>query len=198
MPDTPSITIVKAFEYRNDPNEKWSNTYHFSGTTPTGVAGWKALADAIIAKERTFLMDNVRFVTALGYEAGNPNAVQIIDYTVAPNTVVTGAISGTEGDRAPGDAAQWVRWNTGTRNSRGKYVYLRKYFHGFPLTQSDADTASAASRAAMATYAAQMYDGTLPGGAKICGPQGDDVIAHLVGPFVTTRTLKRRGKRPSS
>lgn len=197
MPDTPSITIVKQFRYRNRTDEKWSNKYHFSGTTPTNTAGWKALADAIFNLEKPMLWSGVSLVGAYGYEAGNENAVSIIDYTVAPLAPVAGTAFGNAQSVSPGDVAYWVRWNTGTRNSRGKYVYLRKYFHGVPQSDTDNDAPTNAVKTAAGVYAAAMYDGTLPGGAKICGPQGDDVQAHLVAPFLTTRTLKRRGKRPS-
>src|SRR6266576_2358533 len=37
----PSLTIVKRFNYRGDVDEEFSNTYHFSGTTPADAAAWK-------------------------------------------------------------------------------------------------------------------------------------------------------------
>lgn len=192
MPDTPSITINKQMSYRGAP-EVYSNTYHFSGTTPTTDVGWHDLAKAIFAAEAPLHPTSVYFVGYLGYEAGNEFAVSLKDY----NADGTAGIPGTGSHQAsvvPGDAAANIRWMTPNRTSRGKRIYLRKYFHE-PAIQDDALTA--AYKTAGATYGAKMIDGTLPGGVKICGPQGAVASSPMVMPFVTTRTLKRRGKRPS-
>lgn len=195
MPDTPSITLVKEFQYRDKP-EKWSNTYHFSGTTPSSVAEWQTLGEAIWSAEKTMFKSAVKLVGLYGYEAGNELSVAQIDYSVPPLAPIPGT-SSVSASPAPGDVAFWVRWRTPDRNSRGKWIYLRKYFHGV-LTEPGLDTVAAPVRTAAAAYAAKMIDGTLPGGAKICGPQGAVASAPLVSTYATTRTLKRRGKRPSS
>lgn len=192
MPDTPSITIVKTFTYRGQP-EKWSNTYHFSGDTPANATDWKALADAIWAEERKVVVSDVKIAAAYGYAAGNENSVFQVDYTVPPNTQTLGVWTSTPAD--PGDVAVWVRWLTPDRNSRGRPIYLRKYIHG--VAQGTTDTVNSAARTDLQTYAAKMIDGTLPGGFRVCGPQGAVASAPFVSPFVGYRQLKRRGRRPT-
>ncbi len=192
MPDTPSITIVKTFTYRGVP-EEWSNRYHFSGSTPSNDAEWKSLADAIWTQERKMLRNSVSIAGAYGYVAGNESSVYQVNYADAPNVITAGTQTG--GIQAPGDVAIWVRWKTDQRNTKGRPIYLRKYFHGIGVT--GVDTIDAATRTEMAAYAATMTSGVLPGGAKICGPQGAVAGQVKVPTFTTTRTLKRRGADPS-
>jgi len=196
MPDTPSITIVKSFSYRGAP-EEFSNTYHFSGTQPADAAAWKTLADAIITAERPCNESNVTWVKAYGYNAGNDNSVAQIDYRIAPNTVLAGTLSSDGMQMLSGDTAATLRWNTPGFTSRGKRIYLRKFMHGvraFSLAQPDKVNGN--QSAAWATFAAKLIDGTLPGSFRYCGPQGAVASAPVVGQWLTTRTLKRRGKRP--
>lgn len=192
MPDTPSITINKQMSYRGKA-EVYSNTYHFSGTTPANDAAWHTLALAIWDAEKPIHPAAVRFVGYLGYQAGNEHAVSIKNYledgTALPQGTATHLAS-----VAPGDAAATIRWTTPNRTSRGKRIYLRKYFHEPDFTD---DTLTNAYKTALQTYGAKMIDGTLPGGFKVCGPQGAEASNPFVAPYVTTRTLKRRGKRPS-
>lgn len=197
MPDTPSIVIQKSMDYRGQP-EVWTNKYHFSGTTPGSAAAWKALADAIILQEQKHLPFKVSFVGALGYEAGNEHSVYQVDYRVAPNTVLRGSTNisaNSDPQTEAGDVAYWVRWRTPDRNSRGKPVYLRKYFHAAVIGNS-ADAIFPTQKSRALDYANAMMDGSLPGGVKICGPQGAVASAPTVSDWLTTRTLKRRGRRP--
>ena len=192
MPDTPSIVIEKLFTYRGQP-EEWSNRYHFLGSTPSSLAEWKALALAIWAQERTFCNTSTRFNGFLGYNAGDNTANAIMgpdDLTTAEKS--QGALSG---NNVPGDSAVWVRWATGERGSKGRPIYLRKYFHGVGTTGTDEIVGTA--RTAMLAYATKMTDASLPGGFKICGPQGAPGGTPKVPTYITTRTLKRRGKDPS-
>lgn len=192
MPDTPSITIVKAFTYRGV-DEEWSNTYHFSGDTPDTPAKWKTLADAIWAEERKFLRGAVSIRKAYGYVAGNNSSVYQVDYRDPPNVVTAGLI-GT-GTQAPGDSAVTIRWATTKRNSKGRPVYLRKYFHGISITPPDAVESTTVT--AMNAFALKIKDGTLPGSFRMVGEQGLDAGVPKVNTNVTTRTLKRRGRDPS-
>lgn len=192
MPDTPSVTVNKMFQYRGK-SEVWSNKYHFSGTTPADAAAWKTLADAIWAQEKTFLGAGVSYVGFLGHEAGNEFAVANRDF-VAEGATLDQGLLGTQQSTLPGDVAVWVRWKTNERTSRGKWIYLRKTFHGVPVT---GDTIPTSTKTPMLAYGAKMKDGTLPGGAKICGPQGAEAGLHSISPFASFRQLKRTGKRPS-
>ena len=101
-----------------------------------------------------------------------------------------------------GDTAQWIRWSTDQLTERGKPIYLRSYFHpGYPSSTVGPDQVAASWQTA-----AQAF-----GDAWITGyDDGDSVLHHRAGPhgvvglvatpseFVTTRTLKRRGKRPTT
>jgi len=195
MPDTPSITIVKSFTYRGQP-EEFSNTYHFTGTTPANTAAWKALADAIIAAEKLAVQPSVSFVRAYGYEAGTEHSVAQIDYAVAPNTIVVGTQPFPSGVAVPGDIALTIRWETGRLNSRGKKIYCRKYMHGALSDGAPVDKVYTGQATAYLTFANKLIDGTLPGSFKYCAPQGALCTTPSVGEYLTTRTLKRRGKRP--
>lgn len=198
MPDTPSITIVKDFLYRGA-REEYSNTYHFTGTTPSNDAGWKNLADAVIAAERLALPGTTRYLRAYGYEAGNEHSVATIDYVALGGTLVIGGLAQPSGSiPVPGDVAGWVRMRREGRSSKGKYVYVRKYFHDVFGTSSEPDKLHATQRAAFVTLANKLTDGTLPGSFKWVAPQAQAVSEPFAGQFLTTRTLKRRGKRPSS
>lgn len=195
MPDMPSITIVKRFLYRTV-NEEFSNTYHFSGTTPVDDAAWKTLADAIIAAEKVATGSWVHFVRAYGYIAGVEHSVAQIDYSVAPNVIVDGTMTVGSGIGVSGDVAATTRWYTGELNSRGKKIYCRKYFHGILADGGVFDKLDTGQLAKLNTFGAKLIDGTLPGSFKYCGPQGAALGPPQTSQWLTTRTLKRRGKRP--
>lgn len=195
MPDTDSVTLVTKFTYRGAP-EEWSNTYHLDGTTPTTAAEWKTLTDAMIAAFKPCIPNFHTVVKAYGYVAGNDNSVYQRDLTIAPDAVVVGTFAG--GGAFPGgDAAGVLRWTTPNFTSRGKRIYLRKFFHGvMQLGTGTGDSIDTTQRAAYNTFGAKMIDGTLPGGMVLVGPQGAAASNPFASPWITTRTLKRRGKRP--
>lgn len=197
MPDTPKITVLKSFSYRGSA-EEYSNTYHFSGTTPANDAAWKTLFDALVALERPVLNAAHAWVGGYGYNAGSEHANWSYDYAANAVTRPVGTMANGTQVPAPGDAAIWVRWRTADLSSTGKPVYLRKYFHGALRDPGDADVIGPAQKTALGTFGAAMIAGTLPGSVKVCGPQGSVASAPLACSYLTTRTLKRRGKRPSS
>lgn len=196
MPDMPSVTSIKRFTYRGVP-EEWSNTYHFSGTTPANAAAWKTLTDAIAAAEKLCLFPSTNIVRFYGYEAGNDNSVYQRDMTLAPDAVVPGTLDASGQIMAPGDTAGTLRWQTPDFTSRGKRIYGRKFWHGVGIsTGTLADNLATSQRLALEVLGAKLIDGTLPGSFKACGPQGAVFSNPVAGVYVTTRTLKRRGKRP--
>lgn len=196
MPDTASIILVKRFTYRGQP-EEFSNKYHFEGTTPANADAWKTLADGWIAEERKIFPSWVEFVRAYGYEPGSDHANWMHDYDSEAGAPPAGSlVFGASDHILPGDAAATVRWETGEWNSRGKKIYCRKYFHGVANGTGGADSLSAQQKTAMEGYAAVLISGFFPGSAKYSGPQGANLSSPLVSPWITTRTLKRRGKRP--
>jgi hypothetical protein len=196
----PSLTLVKTFPYRGN-DEEWSNTYFMTGDLPASPASWKALADAVIAQEKTLLLTTTDIVRAIGHQAGESVAVWSYDYAAVSEEVAgTYTASGTE---LSGDTANWLRWSTDQLTSLGKPIYLRSYFHPAIASASDATHDQVASGWASA---AQAF-----GDAWIAGfDDGDAVLHHRAGPhgvvglvavpcsFTTTRTLRRRGRRPTT
>jgi hypothetical protein len=195
MPDTPSITLVKEFPYRGVA-EQWSNTYHFTGTTPSSDAAWKALALAIFTTERAVYNEDHALVQSYGYEAGNEHSVAQIDHRSDALSGRQGTNTLTSGQlKVPGDAAVWLRALIGV-SIKGKKVYVRKYFHGGKCDSGQPDNASTQTRANISAHGTACLAGGWPGGAKWSGPQGQTATLPQSSPFMTTRTLKRRGKRP--
>lgn len=195
MPDTPSITLVKRMTYRTLP-EEWSNTYHFSGTTPGTAAEWKTLGLAIHATEKTIYGSDVKLVEIYGYEAGNNISVAQIDMRTGAGALPPGTLSFSGVNALAGNDVVTCRALIGT-GSTGKKVYIRKYFHGSAANStSPPDGVAPAALTAMTAHLTALLGGGLPGGATWCGPQAQAATVPVAMPWVTTRTLKRRGKRP--
>lgn len=191
------ITVIKSFSYRGA-TEEWSNSYTISGTTPADQAAWDAWGAKIKDVEAPIVTAAVTFVKWYGYNPGSwETKPQHIDYQGAYAAATVGSAVTTNGRLLPGDAAFTVRWDTGQYTTRGKKIYLRKYFHSaMGDVATNADNLLPTQKAAAGVYAAKMYDGTsLIGTARMCRDTGTLPIAHKVGDYVTTRTLKRRGKR---
>lgn len=195
MPDTPSITLVKRFTYRGQP-EEFSNTYHFTGTTPATDAAWKALGQAIFAGEGNLYRTSVKLAKIYGYNAGNEQSVYQQDYIGNGETEPQGLITNTAGTiLLPGDSAGWLRAKIGV-SSKGKKVYIRKYYHGVFVPDTGGDQLAVGWKQNAENLGTLLLGGTLPGGFKWCGPQGQTATNPVASTFATTRTLKRRGKRP--
>lgn len=193
------ITLVKQFSYRGNPDEQWSNTYWFFSPAPSSAAEWNSLWVELWALEAQVIPSNSKLVQVYGYNDRTYRSHAVFDETLDP---------GTPGQFPPpadgvdfaGDQAARVGWKTDHKNSRGKWVYLSKYLHdGFVLGASP-DYLSPEYRDALATYArhvATFWGGLVPGPSKDDPTPGVYTItADVVPEFVTTRTLKRRGKRP--
>lgn len=192
------LTVNKSFIYRGAV-EEFSNSYVFSGPAPADAAAWLAWANKVRDLEKPLLLNTVTFVDWYGYNPGSWEAKPThIDASgvFAPSTLGT-LINGAGSPIAPGDAALWVRWDTGKFTSRGKRIYLRKYFHGVMLMNpTNPDTINTNQTTPAAAYGAAMYSGSgLIGTARLARDNGDLPVAHSVSVYATTRTLKRRGKR---
>lgn len=195
MPDTPSITLVKSMDYRGH-DEEWSNTYHFEGDTPANEGEWRTLGLAIYSTEKVILRSDVKLVQLYGYEAGNETSVAQIDLRVGADANIPGTLNTSGVYPTSGDQAVTMRARIGV-SSTGKKVYIRKYYHGSAKNSTGTgDPVAPSAVTAMNAHLTALLAGGLPGGAVWCGPQGQEAIDPLVHPWVTTRTLKRRGKRP--
>lgn len=195
---TTVLTVIKRFPYRGV-NEDWSNTYMLSGSTPADTTAWKALFDALVLQEKTLYTGSVSVVKGYGYNkvpGPGDSAVWSVDMTVAPNSPVVGTLSASSRPMS-GDQAAWVRWGLDRFNSKGKRIYLRKYFHGGCMAPAGtADALDAGFIAALSAFGTKLRDGTFTGSRVITDKLGTAVIGSGASSYTTTRTLKRRGKRP--
>lgn len=206
------VTVVKRFTYRGDASEEYSNTYWLTGTAPTTSATWRALFDAIVAKEKTLYPSSCAVIRGYaynddtGHKSGDTGAVASavwsVDLTVTPETPVAGTHTMTGLELLPGDTAVWVRWKTSRLSSPGgKPIYLRKYFHpAVRATGGATDEPFATWKTTTApAYAVGFTNGSLPDARTITAPgHTDTIVSTGVSSYLTTRTLKRRGKRPGA
>lgn len=189
-----AVTIVKDMPYRNA-KEEWSNTYTLDGTTPSSDTEWKTLYDAIIASEKGCYGPDTRVIRAYGYVSGQDHAQHSYDY-LGSNQVVQGAWQRGSYAKWAGDQACWLRMRVGTTPA-GKPRYIRKYFHDGGGSTSQPDYIAAELKTAYVTHGTKMVSGTLPGGMVWIGPDGTVGTQPAASSWVTTRTLKRRGRRPT-
>jgi hypothetical protein len=191
-----SIVSVKTFTYRDSP-EEWSNKYHFQGDPPSDPAGWRALCDDFAALEAATLTTQVHIIRFLCYENDSDPTVYSYDLSAFGGTVAgTWAIGAGSQGYTQGDDAYLIRWNTGRLSSKGKPVYLFKYYHGGAQSDTDRDKVPTGLLAVMATFAntVRSSSGDWPG---LADKNGDEPVGYLAETYLTTRTLKRRGRRPS-
>lgn len=195
------ITSLKEFTYRGLP-EAWSNTYWFEGAIPSDNTAWKSLYDALVLQEKTFLPPAVTLIGAYGYDdnSDDRNAVYHIDMKVSPNAVVAGTYSGGGAAGASGDAAMWIRWGTSRNNTNGRKIYLRKYYHGvYNSGGAGFDALLGTQKTALSAFGAKMMDGSFIDGRTLRSRLHDEtLVGHAESTYITTRTLKRRGKRPGA
>lgn len=195
---TPGITTIKSFTYR-DAVEEWGNSYHFVGDAPSTDADWISLCSALATLEKTVLPITTSIVRAYCYDDLSPGHDSVL--TIDPGGIfpIVGTATYTTGSYlAPGDAAMWIRWKTARTNTNGKAIYLRKYFHGVIVSPAggDGDSVQSGQYSALLALGASL-NGTSGDWPGIAGPDGVAPGAHTASPYATTRTLRRRGRRPS-
>lgn len=198
------VTVIKRIPYRGDPNEEYSNSYYFTGSTPGDAAAWRSLFDNLVTQEKTLYPAAVSVVRGYGYDsdAADAHAVWSVDLTVSPDSPVPGTLGVGSSYTMPMDDAFWVRWKTSRTTSKGKPIYLRKYFHPAQrsTTAPNADTLDTTQRTAALAFGLKMRDGTFGTGRTLVAPghSSDVLTSHAASVYITTRTLKRRGKRPGA
>lgn len=190
----PGITLIWSFTYRDQP-EEWGNTFHF--TTPfADEAEFKNVVSDLCNMMSLVLTASSSSVRAYGYDDTDEAHKYVWDMTVSPGDSVPGAFPSAGTAAAAGDQAATVRWDTGRKSSRGKSIYLRKYIHGPALEPTDPDELKSTYLTALQAFGDSLLSPTLTG-AVMAGPDGQAPTgACLASKWVTTRTLKRRGKRP--
>jgi hypothetical protein len=191
------LTLVKEFQYRGKP-EEWSNSYHFTGVIPGTPAEWRALAVAVHASEKTCYLAASKLVTAYGYDGLTVASVYQGDFRTGTDALTPGTLVQGSNDRPMnGDQAGWLRGHIGV-SSTGKKVYVRKYFHGGTVSNLSSDGLPPGLTNAYIAHGQVLKGGTLPGPSTWCAPDSGGVGLTAASTFVTTRTLKRRGKRPTA
>ncbi len=203
MADQVGLTLIKRFNYRGDTTEEYSNTYHFTGDIPADATAWKALADALIVVEKPLYVSGCSVVRAYGYDSDADNAHSVWSYDyLAASAAVPGTCAIGAGTYTAGDTAAWVRWKTSRVNTKGKPIFLRKYFHSLVTAgtgYSGQDQTSAAWQTSANALGTKLTDGSFISARTITARgHTDTILSHAVSLYVTTRTLKRRGKRPGS
>lgn len=197
MASVVGITLIKKFTYRGDTNEEYSNHYYLTGAIPADSAAWHTLMDALIAQEKTVYPNTVTVVRAYGYDSDAEDATAVEVYTPTP---VAGTLTlGTGDGPAPGDAAVVARWKT-TRTANGKAIWLRKYFHPAIQESGTADNTSSEQYAAINAFVTKLKDGSFLDARLIRSRTHAETFLTANGNtgYITTRTLKRRGKRPGA
>lgn len=196
------MTLVKRFSYRGDTQEEFSNTYHFSGSVPADTTAWNALRDALVAQEKTCYTSNAVIVRVYGYDsdADDATAVYVHDYLAGGGSGIAGTLTGTGRVATPGDTAYWVRWKTSRLNANGKPIYLRKYFHdAWSDTTGGPDVLYAGQKTNAAAFGVKLRDGSFIDARTLRSRlHADTLTGSAASTYLTTRTLKRRGKRPGS
>ena len=195
MATVTALTLVKKFLYRGDANEEFSNTYHFKGSPPGNDASWDVLTNDVVVLEQKVLDPTVTFVRALGYDSNDVHAIHVYQQNFAiPGPPPTGQFAPPAGaHRMAGDQAFLMRWGTDiVSNPGGKKIYLRKYFHGGWIQDSDPDVIAPELAAAMLNYG-ELMEG-VHGGLR-SSAHDLNVVGAFPSSYVTTRTLKRRGKK---
>lgn len=191
------LVLIKRMTYRGIATEEWSNAYMLSGAKPADSTAWRAVFDALCAQERTCYTNESSIIGGYGYDsvADSATAVWSVDLTVTPNTPLPGTLAQT-GNKIAGDQAAWVRWGLDKFNSKGKRIYLRKYFHSGRVDATNQDTLYSGWTTALNAFGAKLQDGSFLDARVLTDSHGTALVGHGVGPYITTRTLKRRGKRP--
>jgi hypothetical protein len=193
------ITMNQKFNYRGDPEEIFSNTYHFRDAPPSTTADWDTLAAGLATIVKAVLPTDVHIVSAYGYNTDDDKPVSVYskDFTTS-GVGIPGTFNPTPGEpRFAGDQAAHVNWALDVRDSRGHYIYCRKYMHCGFVQAGNTDSLSPTYVSALNNFATALGSpaGGFHGGLR-SRKHDAPVLSQWATGTVTTRTLKRRGKRP--
>ena len=195
------IVVTKSFDYRGAP-EEWSNRYWFNSAQDWSASAFRSVFDSIVNLEKVLYTSATTVVSGYGYNDNDPkaHAVWSVDLRISPDTPVAGTYAPGLAERQSGDSAMFCFWRTTRKNKRGKPIYLRKYFHDVhnesgPPHDGLADT----QKVLLADFATKLGTETTLGFTVAAqGHPDEELMGHGAHPWITTRTLKRRGKRPKA
>jgi hypothetical protein len=192
----PGVVLYKTFAYRGA-TEEWGNTYHFTGTAPSDPAGWRSLVDALVLLEKTVLATFVTIERAICYENTDDSSVYSYDLSAFAGTVHGTYDPTSSSDRVQeGGTSYMCRWDTGRRSSKGKAIYLRKYWHPAMAASADPDAVSGFLLSRTTAFATNVLasSGAWPG---LAGPDGVAPVGHLAQTYTNYRDLRKGRRRPT-
>jgi len=200
MQPSTGITLIKQFSYRGDAFEQWSNTYWFQEPAPNNALEWDSVWVELWNIESLAIPLNSKLVQVYGYDDRTYGSHAVFDHLVEPGLAGQFPVPPSGIDFA-GDQAAMVGWKTLRKtNPGGKWIYLRKYLHDGFVKSVSPDFLEDSYFAALNTYAGQIQSFR---GGLVAAPSKDDPTPPIdtiqsirVPDYVTTRSLKRRGKRP--
>lgn len=197
MAEVTGITLVKKFTYRGDALEEFSNQYFLTQAPPSTPATWHSLVDALVVEEKKVFPSTVIYQRAYAYNSDAPDATTVDVYDLGGSITGTCTV-GTNDRQMPGDVAVVGAWKTSRLSSTGKAIWLRKYFHGALQENTNPDFVTNEQYAAVGAFCTKLRDGSFISGRTIRSRTNDETIvsSKCIG-YLTTRTLKRRGRRPS-
>jgi hypothetical protein len=179
------VVIEKAITFRGKP-ERWGNGYTLQSTSTFDEAFVKSVADALVAMERAFTYSTVTFPYRVGGPLGED---AVYAETVASPPAGTMSITGETVHPEVCVLAQ---------SKIGPKKYLAKYYHGAAIANGNMDDALASVyKTRIETQLVKLTNGTLPGSATYCRPNGALATAPFTcDPYLRVHQFKRRGKRP--
>jgi hypothetical protein len=181
------IVIEKAITFRGKP-ERYGNGYTLQSTSAFTSAFVKSVADALVTMERSFTYNNVTFPYRVGGPLGE-DAVYAEEVASPP-----AGLQPITGETAHPEICALAQSKFGPKR------YLAKYYHGSCVPSSAMnDAMPSVYKTRLETALVKLTDGTLPGAATYCRPNGDLATAPFtIDPWIRVHQLKRRGKRPQA
>lgn len=192
----PGVVLYKTFMWRGE-TEEWGNTYHFVGDAPSTASDWRDLVDDLVALEKTVLCDTVTIERAICYEDTDHSSVYSYDLSAFAGTVAGTFVTSTGGgETQEGGTSYMARWDTGRRSSKGKPIYLRKYWHPAYSSTGTPDVVKSNVVTLVAAFASAVLSvsGSWPG---LAGPDGVAPVGHLAQTYTNYRDLRKGRRRPT-
>jgi hypothetical protein len=179
------VVITKQIpSFRGKP-ERWSNGYTFQTTSSIDSAFVKSIADALVTMERPFHLGIVSFPYRVGGVLGE-DAVYAEEVPSPPNGTLSLGGVGVHPEEC-----------VLAKSRIGPKRYAFKYYHGACGQGGQMDDTLGSQATLINSQLVKLTDGTLPGSATYCRPNGALLTAPFrCDPYIRTHQLKRRGKRP--
>lgn len=198
----PGFTAIFKFTYRGAV-EEWSQQYHLDSDFADEADFLQTIYEfaqgsdtpSFTGSARNCLPNTTDIIRFYGYHDTDDPAAYAVDYESDAfhcRLVMTGLT------QMPGDTAVWTRWDTERLNSRGRKIYLRKYWHAAVCDETAGiDVVAASQKSALEAFATYAT-GTGWNGHFLAGPDGNvPGGGSVASQYFTTRTLRRRGRRPT-